>query len=156
MARFSPLARSAALWRRLATRHRLTLGVRVALWTADGRVLLVRHTYVSGWHLPGGGVEAGESIGAAAVREVREETGLVITGTPRLLGVCLRQATGLTDHVAVLAAAPADWTGSLKPNRWEIAEADFFAPHAPPADASPATLRRLREFSQGRGPAERW
>lgn len=46
---------------------------------ADGRVLLVRRANEPGrglWSIPGGRVEPGESAREAAVREVREETGL--------------------------------------------------------------------------------
>nr|WP_049574286.1 NUDIX domain-containing protein [Nonomuraea sp. SBT364] len=48
----------------------------------DGEVLLGRRSgtgYADGlWHLPSGHLEAGESVVAAAVREAREETGVVI------------------------------------------------------------------------------
>ena len=36
----------------------LTLGVRALVVDGQGRIFLVKHSYVSGWHLPGGGVEA--------------------------------------------------------------------------------------------------
>ena len=35
----------------------MTLGVRAACFDGDGRVFLIRHTYVRGWYFPGGGVE---------------------------------------------------------------------------------------------------
>ncbi len=47
----------------------LTLGVRCIVARDDGHVLLVRHTYLPGWYLPGGGVERGESLEAAIARE---------------------------------------------------------------------------------------
>ncbi len=42
----------------------------------EGGVILVRHTYVDGWCLPGGMGRAGEHPVAAALRELREEIGL--------------------------------------------------------------------------------
>ena len=40
----------------------MTLGVRAVVLDGENRVFLVKHCYVSGWHLPGGGVEVGESF----------------------------------------------------------------------------------------------
>lgn len=54
----------------------MTLGVRIIATRDDGRICVVRHTYVEGLHLPGGGVERGETIFAAARNELLQETGL--------------------------------------------------------------------------------
>ena len=52
-----------------------------AIITHDGKVLLVRRRVKEGtlsWQFPGGQIEHGETAGEAAVREVREETGLLV------------------------------------------------------------------------------
>jgi ADP-ribose pyrophosphatase YjhB (NUDIX family) len=80
-------------------------GVRV-LCVSEGQLLLVRHVDpASGgsyWVLPGGGCEAGETYAAAAVREVREETGIDVRVVRRL------RVPSRAPHVtyALLLAAP--------------------------------------------------
>ncbi|MFQ9892272.1 MAG: NUDIX domain-containing protein [Emergencia sp.] len=58
-------------------------GVRVILQNEEGKVLMVRqhHENRDIWMVPGGGIEAGENSIEAAVREVKEETGLDIEVT---------------------------------------------------------------------------
>ena len=53
------------------------MGVRAEAVDARGRVLMVRHTYLKGWWLPGGGVDRGETTHVVVVRELREEAGLI-------------------------------------------------------------------------------
>ena len=39
----------------------MTMGVRAACFDAEGRIFLVRHSYIGGWHMPGGGLEPGKT-----------------------------------------------------------------------------------------------
>src|SRR5512147_879179 len=52
----------------------------------DGAILLQRRSDNGLWGLPSGGVEIGETVSTAVVREVKEETGLVVE-VERLVGV---------------------------------------------------------------------
>ncbi|GAB0108221.1 hypothetical protein JMUB6875_72320 [Nocardia sp. JMUB6875] len=70
----------------LARLPRKRMGAGALFVDALGRVLLVEPTYKDYWELPGGVVEAGESPGAAVVREVQEELGLRVP-LGRLLAV---------------------------------------------------------------------
>lgn len=55
------------------------LAVAARVEDPEGHIALVKNGWSDGWTLPGGGVESGEEPAAAAVREVREETGLEAT-----------------------------------------------------------------------------
>ena len=57
-----------------------TGGVRVIVLDENNRILMVRqdHPERTVWMVPGGGIEEGENSAQAAVREVREETGLEV------------------------------------------------------------------------------
>ncbi len=138
----------------------LTMGVR-AIILDDSRdrngpasVLLIRHSYVGGWHFPGGGVEKGETLVEAMRREVREEVGLAVESGPQPFGVYARFRHGASDHVAVFVVR--GWSGTPRADGMEILEARFFPLNRLPEDTSPATRRRIDEF-QGKAPlAERW
>ena len=80
----------------------MTLGVRALVIDEEGRVFLVKHSYVSGWHLPGGGVEAGETLSEALARELQEEGNIEMTAPPQLHGLFFNDRDSRRDAAAVV------------------------------------------------------
>lgn len=122
----------------------MTLGVRGLVLDDRRRVLLVRHTYVSGFYLPGGGVETGETLVDALKRELHEEANVMLDETPELFGIYFNRRFSTRDHVALYVARAFRVIEPRAPDR-EIAEAGFFALDALPAETTAATRARLAE-----------
>ncbi|MFC0284779.1 NUDIX domain-containing protein [Camelimonas abortus] len=133
----------------------LTLGVRAAVFDREGRVFLVRHTYVRGWYLPGGGVEAGEDALTALARELAEEGNIELTAPPVLHGVYWNRTASPRDHVLLYVARAFRQGAPRGPDR-EIAETGFFAPDDLPAATTPATRARLDEILRGAPVSPLW
>ena len=133
----------------------LTLGVRAAVLDAEGRVFLIRHTYTPGWHMPGGGVEVGETTLEALSREVAEEARIEITGPAPLHGVFLNRSGSRRDHVLVHVVRAFRVLEPKRPDR-EIAEAGFFPLDGLPEATTRATRARLDEIAAGGAPAPFW
>jgi ADP-ribose pyrophosphatase YjhB (NUDIX family) len=133
----------------------LTLGVRAVVIDAAGKVFLVRHSYVSGWHLPGGGVEAGETLVEALGRELVEEGNIVLVGSPPMHGVFFNPTDSRRDHIAVFVVRVFRQDAAPRPNR-EIVGHGFFSLAALPADTTPGTRRRLAEVLEGAPVAAKW
>ena len=130
-----------------------TLGVRGVVIDESGRFLLVRHTYVPGWMLPGGGVDKGESLEDAVVRELREETGVLADGRPRLISVHTNFKHFKGDHVAVFVIE--SWVRE-ETSSPEIAETGFFSPEDLPEGTTIATRTRIAEIIGVGPPASDW
>ena len=133
----------------------LTLGVRGVVLDGEGRVFLVKHSYVAGWHLPGGGVEKGETLLAALARELREEGNIELTAPPLLHGIYFNRRISSRDHVAVYVVRSFEQKTPPQPNS-EIIAHGFFATGDLPADTSPATRQRIVEIVTGRVASETW
>ncbi|WP_045228649.1 NUDIX domain-containing protein [Agrobacterium rubi] len=132
----------------------MTMGVRGACFDAEGRVFLVRHTYISGWHMPGGGVERGETGLQALHKEIREEGNLVATSTPQLFHVYFNNRTSNRDHV-LFYRLEVTQTAPKVPDR-EISDSGFFRLDTLPDGTTPATRRRLAELAGDVQPDDYW
>jgi len=133
----------------------MTLGVRGVVLDGDGKVFLVRHSYVAGWHLPGGGVEVGETFLEALRRELMEEGRIELTGEPVLHGLFFNGHVSRRDHVAVYVVRQFRQDRLPKPNH-EIVECGFYAAGALPAETTRGTRLRIAEVLDGMTPIATW
>jgi 8-oxo-dGTP pyrophosphatase MutT (NUDIX family) len=133
----------------------LTIGVRAIVLDGSGRVFLVKHSYVEGWHFPGGGVEPGETVRDALARELFEEGNIRLVDAPALHGFFYNPAGSRRDHIAVFVVKSFRQETPPVPGR-EIVEHGFFAPRALPEDTTLGTRRRLAELFDGAAISERW
>lgn len=133
----------------------LTLGAQGVVIDADNRVLLIKHTYRPGWHFPGGGVEANETVEQALGRELLEEAAISLTGPPQLFGLYANFRAFPRDHVALFLATSWQRGEPVAPN-YEISAHEFFPADALPEDTHPSTAQRLREILGGEPRSPTW
>ncbi|HWX63271.1 NUDIX domain-containing protein [Bradyrhizobium sp.] len=152
--RFEPLLRRVFhLYWRFA--RGMTLGVRGVVLDADNRVFLVKHSYISGWHLPGGGVEVGETFLQALTRELAEEGRIEVVGEAALHGVFLNSHVSRRDHVAVFVVRQFRQDRLPEPNR-EIIACGFHAVDRLPEGTTNGTRLRIKEVLAGTAPMATW
>jgi ADP-ribose pyrophosphatase YjhB (NUDIX family) len=137
-------------------RRPMTFGVRGLIHDAGrNSVFLIRHTYVPGWQLPGGGVEVGETAIEALQRELFEEGNIELAGPPALKSIHFNRKASRRDHVAFYLIDSYRQTAPKLPDR-EIAEAGFFPLDRLPDQTTPATLRRIAEVFGGATVSQDW
>ena len=132
-----------------------TLGARAMVIDGQGRIFLIKHSYVAGWHLPGGGVETGETFLQALTRELAEEGNIALTAQPVLHGIFFNGSASRRDHVALYIVRDFRQDAAPAPN-YEIVEHGFFAPGALPEGTTRATRARIAEVFGGAKMSELW
>ena len=130
----------------------VVLGVAGAYFDSDGRVLLVRQSYMKGWRLPGGGVDRGEAPSRAVLREMAEEVGLS-DADAEFFGLYSRRAGWATNVIALYRLSGG--RVEFRPN-WEVRAICLADPLSQPDGTTPATRRRLEELIGARTRTEVW
>jgi ADP-ribose pyrophosphatase YjhB (NUDIX family) len=123
----------------------MTLGARVMLFNSKGEICLIKHGYVAGWQLPGGGVDSGETIGNAAIRELAEEAGYEPIEPLVLFAAYRNGKASKRDHVLLYVCRAAKPISGFKIDGREIVDCRFFATGALPEDITGSTRRRIDE-----------
>jgi len=129
----------------------LVPGALVLLVRDDGRVLFARRTWNGEWCLPGGGAEEGSSFAATALKELHEETGVVVDPIDLVAFACLSEAElhtveypgGDRNHWFAMCFFARRWNGEPRPDDDETSEMLWADPDSPPAPLEPAHLVAL-------------
>jgi len=122
-----------------------TFGVR-ALIIDKNKVLLVKHTYLPEWYLPGGGIKIKESFKNVLKRELYEELGLYPENI-KLFGKYTNIKEGKRDTIRVYLVKQKIDINKLKPDKKEIVEIKLFNLDQLSKDISPGSLRRINEYN---------
>jgi ADP-ribose pyrophosphatase YjhB (NUDIX family) len=130
----------------------IVVGARCVLRDADGRVLLIKRSDNGAWAYPAGTMELGESISDCAIREVREETGLIATALT-LIGIYSNvehvNTPNMFGHkyqfISVVFRIDA-YEGELVRETDETTDAVFYPVDALPEGLSNSVVRTLKDL----------
>ena len=123
------------------------LAVNVAV-VQDNKILLTQREDFETWILPSGGVEEGESLTEAAIRETKEETGLDVELT-RLVGVYSRLGNFFSSHIVLFAARPVG--GEIQCQPGETVAVAWFQFDQMPSPLSIGHKRRIEDVIKEAG-----
>jgi ADP-ribose pyrophosphatase YjhB (NUDIX family) len=112
----------------------------------DGKILLTKREDFETWVLPSGGVEAGESVAQAAIRETKEETGLDVE-LIRLVGVYSRLGNFFGSYILLFVAKPVG--GEIKCQEGETIAVEWFAFDSIPSPLSIGHKKRIEDALSG-------
>ena len=114
----------------------------------DNKILLTKRDDFETWILPGGGVEDGESIAQAAIRETKEETGLDVELT-KLVGIYSRLGNFLNGHIVLFVGRQIG--GEIKCQPGETIAVEWFPFDQIPSPLSLGHRRRIQDVIDGVG-----
>lgn len=130
-------------WSKLTGAYRRSVAAAALISDDEGRILLVENAFPRRrWGLPGGRLERGEEARAGLIREVREETGLVVEAG-ELLAVVLRP------RVVVFVFAASILGGEMRPAPVEIAQVVWLAESEAQQRLAPSARRHLEAARAG-------
>jgi ADP-ribose pyrophosphatase YjhB (NUDIX family) len=144
-----------ALRRQIGSDWIVAPGAGAVIFNPAGDLLLIRRRDNGHWTIPSGYIDLGESAAEAAVRETREETGLVVAPS-RLLGAYsgpeLQAVYPNGDAVQICSTVfECQVTGgALRPDGLETIEAGYFPLDALPAPILTRVGKRIQELRQNR------
>lgn len=126
-------------------------GVAIIIFDQNKKVLLQKRADVGLWGIPSGHVEIGESVTEAAIREVREETGLNIR-ILRLIGIysnpqsqVFKYPNGITTHFITTYFEGEVIGGDINLNSNETLELCYFGINDLPDDILPMHPQWLQD-----------
>ena len=119
----------------------------------EEKILLTKREDFETWIMPSGGVEEGESLAQAALRETKEETGLDVE-LIRLVGVYSRTGNMLSMHAVVFVAKPIG--GEIKCQEGETIAVEWFAFHKIPSPLSAGQKMRIEDAIAGKSGVIAW
>ena len=131
----------------------MPLGTSVAI-LKENKILLTKREDFEVWCVPGGGVDEGESLPQAAIREAKEETGLTICLT-HMVGLYSRTKGNQVVHNILFAGKPID--GTLSPQVSEVIDIDYFTlDEALQLDLFADHAQRITDALKGVGGSVAW
>jgi len=143
-------AGAAALHKLLAVgrffRRPRTFGAHAIALTPEGRLVLVKLWYAPGWRLPGGGRDASELATDAALRELREEIGMISYRSMQPVCELEERADFRRDLASLVIVRDVEY----RPKRWswEVEAVRNVALNDLPSDLSPQTRRWLQTVGE--------
>ena len=129
-----------------------TVGARALVIKGD-EILLVKHSYQSGWYTIGGAVERGESPLNAIIRELAEEVGITAISSLKLMGIYLNDFEKRDDYVALYIVQNFEMH---EVQCKEISDKQWFTIAQLLSEATPATIRRIEEYKGLREQSDKW